>query len=469
MSDPGSVSTASCYFDSEHRYVEELSCALTSPSYGRDGADDSSCGKVEESSPTTMPCLQENRWLLQKRIQSKWETARAKPGQRGHHAALSVIRDIPDEVGAMIRENAPSLIEGIMDEMIEMRDDICKAISLASASTSVAQAHSFILETAKKLPELLQCKLDVHVADVQQKVADHVETVVHLLEGVLVDQGELAKIAHAVSEEVQEILREKVAACVQESFEYATHRMNVVLHSLGDVSGTQVSKPPFLRALVASRVLQAARDVVVETMEQARNKKVQAYVTSSLANEAVAQTLLRAKAGQPLDSADNFSENLSPIGANSCGSLGHPEMCSRPCIFFASRTCANGDSCGYCHLPHDVRTANLDKKGREQINGMTLEQRAVTLLPIVRQKAIRLRLHRDCVQTIDEIISSRSCRTQAGMSLAGQVHKGAYTKLTLRSLMGMLKANTDGESSELQTDLHHLACLLKSSCAALQA
>eukprot|EP00928_Gymnodinium_smaydae_P095162 TRINITY_DN8138_c0_g1_i3.p1 TRINITY_DN8138_c0_g1~~TRINITY_DN8138_c0_g1_i3.p1 ORF type:complete len:228 (+),score=37.31 TRINITY_DN8138_c0_g1_i3:44-685(+) len=209
-------------------------------------------------------------------------------------------------------------------------------------------------------------------------------------------------------------------------------------------------------------------------MEQAKHKVVQEDVTTTLTNEAVAETLLRAKAGcdSPVDrgpsmdsAADATREEILPVGTNSFGSIGHPEMCARPCIYYASGTCTNGDSCGFCHLPHDVRAAHLDKKGRERLRSMTLEQRAAMLLPVVRQKIVDLRLRHDCVRMVDYILSSHTRRSQVEMSVVGQINKGAYSKFSLRALLGMLKANTDEESLDLQDSLRRLSGLLRSSCA----
>eukprot|EP00913_Durusdinium_trenchii_P020942 g19678.t1 len=46
------------------------------------------------------------------------------------------------------------------------------------------------------------------------------------------------------------------------------------------------------------------------------------------------------------------------------GSVGHPEVCNRPCIFFAAGNCQNGEGCPYCHLDHAHRPPHLDKKQR---------------------------------------------------------------------------------------------------------
>ena len=46
----------------------------------------------------------------------------------------------------------------------------------------------------------------------------------------------------------------------------------------------------------------------------------------------------------------------------SAGSLGHPEACRRPCIYFISGHCSSSDDCAYCHLPHTEKMPKLDKK-----------------------------------------------------------------------------------------------------------
>ena len=39
-------------------------------------------------------------------------------------------------------------------------------------------------------------------------------------------------------------------------------------------------------------------------------------------------------------------------GWASCGSIGHPVLCFRPCVRFAKGFCAQGSSCAYCHGTH---------------------------------------------------------------------------------------------------------------------
>ncbi|CAE7236920.1 hypothetical protein AK812_SmicGene20949 [Symbiodinium microadriaticum] len=50
--------------------------------------------------------------------------------------------------------------------------------------------------------------------------------------------------------------------------------------------------------------------------------------------------------------SESQSEPETFLAEFSLGSLGHPEVCHRPCVNFAKGFCAAGSSCDYCHLSH---------------------------------------------------------------------------------------------------------------------
>lgn len=66
------------------------------------------------------------------------------------------------------------------------------------------------------------------------------------------------------------------------------------------------------------------------------------------------------------------------------GSIGHPELCRRPCFYFAKGCCENGAQCGYCHLPHGERAPKLDKRQR-----LVLQSLPEKLLLEMLQRAVR--------------------------------------------------------------------------------
>ncbi|CAE6964756.1 unnamed protein product [Symbiodinium natans] len=75
-----------------------------------------------------------------------------------------------------------------------------------------------------------------------------------------------------------------------------------------------------------------------------------------------------------------------PMAANP-GSLGHPEVCRRPCIYFSVSGCTNGDECGYCHMPHMQRPVHLDKRQRELLQTLNTGELMAILLQHLRTKA----------------------------------------------------------------------------------
>lgn len=69
------------------------------------------------------------------------------------------------------------------------------------------------------------------------------------------------------------------------------------------------------------------------------------------------------------------------------GSLGHPEVCRRPCIYFLAGHCENGNACAYCHLPHMEKTPKLDKRQRTIIQGLSRRELLALVLEFCRTKA----------------------------------------------------------------------------------
>jgi len=66
------------------------------------------------------------------------------------------------------------------------------------------------------------------------------------------------------------------------------------------------------------------------------------------------------------------------------GSLRHPELCMRACIFFATNQCMKGEDCGFCHMLHKARA---DKQQRNRLKSMDFRTMLVVLLPLLLEKA----------------------------------------------------------------------------------
>jgi hypothetical protein len=69
------------------------------------------------------------------------------------------------------------------------------------------------------------------------------------------------------------------------------------------------------------------------------------------------------------------------------GSRGHPELCRRPCLYFAKGHCVNGSDCSFCHLAHPRnRQCHLDKRHRAMLRQFGPEELLQVLGPVLRER-----------------------------------------------------------------------------------
>ncbi|CAE6962679.1 MTPC1 [Symbiodinium natans] len=94
------------------------------------------------------------------------------------------------------------------------------------------------------------------------------------------------------------------------------------------------------------------------------------------------------------------------------GSLGHPEVCRRPCIYFSAGHCENGNACAYCHLPHMEKPPKLDKRQRTIIQGLSRQELMALVLEFCRTKAEQVGFVEE-VSEVLELLEAESCSTRA--------------------------------------------------------
>jgi len=90
--------------------------------------------------------------------------------------------------------------------------------------------------------------------------------------------------------------------------------------------------------------------------------------------------------GLPLEVAEAVLMPFEPP-LPSQGSLGHPQACRRPCIYFLQGNCENGDACVYCHLPHPEKTPKLDKRQRTIVQGLERPELLALIFSFCKAKA----------------------------------------------------------------------------------
>ena len=63
------------------------------------------------------------------------------------------------------------------------------------------------------------------------------------------------------------------------------------------------------------------------------------------------------------------------------GSFGHPQMCSRPCVYIVKRGfCHHGSQCGYCHGTHETGPVKIRKHLQKLFARMSREERMLIVL-----------------------------------------------------------------------------------------
>jgi len=146
---------------------------------------------------------------------------------------------------------------------------------------------------------------------------------------------------------------------------------------------------------------------------------------------------------------------LSPAveEADNPGSLGHPQLCRRRCIYFAKGHCQHGSSCGFCHLEHTRQPAQLDKKQRTIFDKLTEGQKLEILLPHLRTKATEEQLQHKA-DSVVEIMERRMHEVSAGApalpeeltdSRMSNLDK-VFARMTFAGLVGLSFRKTVDES-----------------------
>ncbi|CAE8631616.1 unnamed protein product [Polarella glacialis] len=97
---------------------------------------------------------------------------------------------------------------------------------------------------------------------------------------------------------------------------------------------------------------------------------------------------------------DNEMVPVPPAMLLNLGSMGHPELCRRPCNYFAAGRCANGSACAYCHLSHESRPSSLDRGKRELLRNLSEAEFLALLLPVLRCRAESTGLAAEAVEVL---------------------------------------------------------------------
>ncbi|CAL1125721.1 unnamed protein product [Cladocopium goreaui] len=145
-----------------------------------------------------------------------------------------------------------------------------------------------------------------------------------------------------------------------------------------------------LPSIFGAQVQVAEEEILSSTMKaqdseaDAADAAIQSWSTAEVTDVTEVSDLVSESNEESIDPGSpgsNFSSASNP------GSVGHPELCRRPCIYFAAGQCRNSADCNFCHLSHAHRSATLDKNQRKMIKELSKHEFLSLLLRCLRNKA----------------------------------------------------------------------------------
>jgi len=197
------------------------------------------------------------------------------------------------------------------------------------------------------------------------------------------------------------------------------------------------------------------------------------WVASVLSRDPDTDTL--AEAGSD-SSAHSVTATIAPIPADSRispGSWGHPDLCSRPCLYFAAGACTNGSNCEYCHLEHTKRPAHLDKRQRDTLRAITKSEWVALVMPILESRVLSLDSSPETTALVEQML--QVCDLELGSlskSVAPQGQRMLMLTLramSVRALIASVQRSCVAHGFELDGLLEALLLKLKLRAGVLAA
>ena len=122
----------------------------------------------------------------------------------------------------------------------------------------------------------------------------------------------------------------------------------------------------------------------------------------------------------------------------SFGSLGHPEVCQRPCMYFQAGLCRNGNDCTYCHLPHIEKPSKLDKKQRTLLQSLSYEEFVAFILAHIQERIKQMNLDASELLHLLEVEAAQAQAPSLPERERRNMNK-VFDRMNLSSLVGMVR------------------------------
>mmetsp|Transcript_76149 Transcript_76149/g.246614 ORF Transcript_76149/g.246614 Transcript_76149/m.246614 type:complete len:580 (-) Transcript_76149:150-1889(-) len=358
---------------------------------------------------------------------------------RRYRAVLSAIQEIPEQVGDALQKSAISIVDDVMGEVAVVRD-IIQGNCPPEGQTHIDK----VVEKLEVIPEMIQDSFEAYFAQAERTVRWHVDNMIQGFEDRELGQEQVVKEMRLIPCEVQEITEEAMQAAVQESRAQAQEQINSAIRSLPESDALQRAEEWMVVQVpdISANLVQAAKNAASGSVEHAVATVHADEDMPKVSNQVVAETLLRAKVGEkPKGTWLDLHQWPPPVPDVGDQSYGHPELCARPCLYYARGECANGQNCNFCHLPHPRRPVHPDKKNRQLLKEMQFEECVAVMFPVLREKVASLGLGPGASRMLNSLrtaLEGGSQQPPAEPMLAGRRKKQLQDFLRSMSLRSVL-------------------------------
>lgn len=405
-------------------------------------------------------------------------------------SALTCINEIPQQLEQMLQQSANNVTCNMQNEVDAIQDIVIDSVTASHADPGDAA------QSIAKIPGLVKNEFDQNFANAMTSVRIHVDDVIQGLEA---DDGGMAN--NWMVRQIQAIpgdLRQITAAFAKKAAEDSQHQVELQLDQLRR-NAPEASLPGGMLNLaqaqcenaltreqhwVGMEATMTAETCVGRALDAVQQEN---NMDKGMTNRVVMDVLLRAKVGGgssdcPFSQTRNLSvasrggtgimpqfssqsslkiccpdasdgQSMQAFRADNPGSIGHPELCSRPCLFFAEGQCENGSNCLFCHGTHAKRPAHLDKRNREMLQRLDLADRLAIMAPILRTKLSSTRDGGELVAALDQACRILPASDQAANSERSRRGRDTRTLfvalkcMAARSLLALLNHGPKCEDS----------------------
>lgn len=318
--------------------------------------------------------------------------------QRPLMAALGMIAEVPER----LEEEMQQLALGIVSKVQTQVSELCSCIKPTDDVPNEHAQHA--MEHVAAIPEMVLTSLRCGATETKRLIQHRIGSLERSVCSQPESRGQsehMARHAAALRAEFREAAFQGLGSALEESKASAARQMDHALASLPRSAMLAEGKtrlvasvPAAVPNAFAAKAEAAAAHVLAQATAAAAGEAPPARLAAE--NREVADALLRVKAGQPLaagaapavPACAGAGLKRPEAGAPSVGSIGHPFLCVRPCVFAAQGNCASGSDCSYCHIPHGGKGRHLDKIARTAVKKLSFKHRAMIALPVLRRLAL---------------------------------------------------------------------------------